>query len=133
MGEESAARKLIEKKNEGRGRGERKKSSRNRIKREVKKESRTDIESATFEAPMKVVAIAILIYMDPKDKRKVIFIHNHEKSTSQNQVLEMFISMKIDAECNETSPAILFDRFHEDLNIKKDIKCCPRDNINRRV
>ena len=80
--------------------------SRNRTKREVRKESRTKIESATFEASMKVVVIAILIHVD-------------DKSTSQNQVLEMFISMKIDAEYNETSPAILFDRFHEDLKRKK--------------
>ena len=33
--------------------------SRNIIKRQIRKESRTDMESATFEASMKVVAIAV--------------------------------------------------------------------------
>ena len=28
------------------------------------------------------------------------------------QILETFISIKIDAECNETAHAIVFDRFH---------------------
>ena len=41
----------------------------------------------------------------------VIFENN------QNQVLETFISMKFDAECNETAPAIAFPRFHEDSEI----------------
>ena len=36
---------------------------------------------------------------------------------NQNQVLETFISIKFDAECNETTPAILFIRFHEDFKI----------------
>ena len=43
------------------------------------------------------------------DSRVVISGNN------QNQVLETFISMKFDAECNETTPAISFDRFHEDV------------------
>ena len=34
-------------------------SSRNKIKREIRKESRTDMESKTFEASMRVAAIAI--------------------------------------------------------------------------
>ena len=38
----------------------------------------------------------------------VIFENN------QNQVLEMFMAMKFDAECNETTPAIIMNRFHED-------------------
>ena len=35
----------------------------------------------------------------------------------QNQVLEMFISMKFDAESNETTPAIILYRFHEDCKM----------------
>ena len=38
----------------------------------------------------------------------VIFENN------QNQVLEMFMAMKFDAECNETTPAIIIHRWHED-------------------
>ena len=38
---------------------------------------------------------------------------------SQNQVLETFLSMKSDAEYNETTPAIAFDRCHEDSGIIK--------------
>ena len=47
---------------------------------------------------------------------------------NQNQVLETFISIKFDAECNETTPAILFLRFHEDFSIytKKASKGWPR-------
>ena len=37
----------------------------------------------------------------------VILENNH------NQVLEMSISMKFDAECNETTPGISFLQFHE--------------------
>ena len=33
---------------------------------------------------------------------------------NQNPILETFISMKYDTECNETTPAIVFYRFHED-------------------
>ena len=29
--------------------------------------------------------------------------------------MEPFISMKINAECNETTPVASFDRFHEDF------------------
>ena len=36
------------------------------------------------------------------------------KYTSKNMVMEMFIYIKIDAESNETTPAISFLRFHED-------------------
>ena len=36
---------------------------------------------------------------------------------NQNQDLETFISMKSDAGCNETTPAISFDRFHENSEI----------------
>ena len=32
-----------------------------------------------------------------------------------NQILETFISMKIDAECDENAPAIAFCQVHEDL------------------
>ena len=35
----------------------------------------------------------------------------------QNKILETFISMKSDAECNETAPAISFGRLHEDSEI----------------
>ena len=43
---------------------------------------------------------------------------------NQNQVLETFISIKFDAECNETTPAIVFLRFHEDSEMftKNNIK-----------
>ena len=42
----------------------------------------------------------------------------------QNQVLEMFISMKFDVESNETTPAIILYRFYEDYEMftKKDVK-----------
>ena len=36
---------------------------------------------------------------------------------NQNQILEMFISMKFGAECKKTTPAISFPRFHEDSEI----------------
>ena len=36
---------------------------------------------------------------------------------NQNQFLETFISIKFDAECNETAPAIEFPRFHGDFEI----------------
>ena len=36
---------------------------------------------------------------------------------NQNQDLETFISMKSDAECNEITPAISFDRFHKDFEM----------------
>ena len=36
---------------------------------------------------------------------------------NQNQVLETFRPIKFDAACNETTPAILFLRFHEDVMI----------------
>ena len=36
---------------------------------------------------------------------------------NQNQILETFISMKMDAEYNETTPAISFDRLHVDFDI----------------
>ena len=42
------------------------------------------------------------------DSEILIFENN------QNQVLGTFISMKFDAECNETTPAIILHRFHED-------------------
>ena len=35
----------------------------------------------------------------------------------QNKVLDTFISIKSNAECNETAPAISIDRFHEDSEI----------------
>ena len=43
---------------------------------------------------------------------------------NQNQVLEMFMAMKFDAECNETTPAIIIHRFHEDseMSTKKSQK-----------
>ena len=43
---------------------------------------------------------------------------------TQNEVLETFIYIKMDAECNETTPAISFPRFHEDSEMftKKDVK-----------
>ena len=32
---------------------------------------------------------------------------------SENNILEMFIDIRMDTECNETNPAIAFDRFRE--------------------
>ena len=48
--------------------------------------------------------------------------------SNQNPVLETFISMKFDAESNETTPAISFLRFHEDFEnyTKKASKKWPR-------
>ena len=48
-----------------------------------------------------------------KTDYKVVISENN-----QNQVLETFISMKFDAECNETTPAISLHRFHG--NIQND-------------
>ena len=39
------------------------------------------------------------------------------RKKNPNLFLETLISMKFDAECNETTPAISFDRFHEDSKI----------------
>ena len=36
---------------------------------------------------------------------------------NQNQDLETFVCMKSDAECNETTPEISIDRFHEDYEM----------------
>ena len=48
------------------------------------------------------------------------------KYTSWNRVLDMCIYVKMDAENNETTPAIAFLRFHEDFEIytKKASKKC---------
>ena len=48
-----------------------------------------------------------------KTDYKVVISENN-----QNQLLETFISMKFNAECNETTPAISFHRFHG--NIQND-------------
>ena len=50
----------------------------------------------------------------------------------------MFICIKMDAECNETTPAIAFDRFHEYVEIftKMTSNChqnCVRNIIKREV
>ena len=57
---------------------------------------------------------------------------------NQNQILETFISMKKDAEYNETTPASVFYRCHEDAEILT--KMTPNSNqngfeinINRRI
>ena len=70
------------------------------------------MESLTFEASMTVVAIAIEILSGSRNWRNVTLVQNHETSTSQNQVLETFVSMRIDAQCNEITPAISFNRVH---------------------
>ena len=36
------------------------------------------------------------------------------RKNNQNQFLETLISMRTDAECNETAPATSFNRLHED-------------------
>ena len=41
------------------------------------------------------------------------------RKNNQNQFLETFISIKFDAECNETTPAISFGRFYEDFYISQ--------------
>ena len=63
---------------------------------------------------------------------------NHEKTTSCNEVLEMFICIKIDAECNETTHAIAFDRSHEDSEMftkltSKSHQNCFRNKLKREV
>ena len=40
---------------------------------------------------------------------------------NQNEILETFISINIDAECNENVPAISFGRVHEDFCISTKI------------
>ena len=47
----------------------------------------------------------------------------------QNRVMEMLICMKFDAECNETTPAILFLRVHDDSEMvtKKGVKKWSRE------
>ena len=47
-----------------------------------------------------------------KTDDKVVISENN-----QYQVLETFISMKSDAECNETNPVIVLHRFHGEINI----------------
>ena len=42
---------------------------------------------------------------------------NHQKSILENQIVEMLIRIKMDAECNETTLSISFDRFHKDFEI----------------
>ena len=79
------------------------------------------MESAEIEASTNVVAIAILIYLAPENKREVTFMRNHENSTSPNQLLEMFISMKIDAECMKLLP-----RSHS-LDVMKILTCSQND------
>ena len=51
---------------------------------------------------------------------KIVITENN-----QNQDLETCISMKFDTECNETTPTIASDRFHEDSKIfakKNEVK-----------
>ena len=60
------------------------------------------------------------------------------KNRNLNQVLETFISMKSETECNETAFAISFDRFHEVFMIFKKMTSnynqnCFEFNINRRI
>ena len=43
------------------------------------------------------------------------------RTNNLNQFPETLISMEFDAECNETTPAISFDRFHEDFEIITEI------------
>ena len=49
---------------------------------------------------------------NPKTGDEIVFLENN-----QNQVLEMFMAMKVDAEFNETTPAIIIHRVHEDYEI----------------
>ena len=135
------------------------------INRWIQKESRTDMESATFVELKTAQALAVLIWFAPSKSTTTIILYfaiiefliilsefnlqyinrsvcefymlfmilrmpikkaHHQTNqenwfrrscfVNQNQVLELFISMKIDAECNETTPEIAVDRFHEDSN-----------------
>ena len=43
-----------------------------------------------------------------KTDSKIVISEN-----TQNKILETFISMKFDTECNETTPAIIFNLFHD--------------------
>ena len=54
-----------------------------------------------------------------KTDSKVVISGNN-----QNQVLETFIYMKFDAECNKTTPVIESYRFHEDSEMftKNDVR-----------
>ena len=47
-----------------------------------------------------------------KTDSKILISENN-----QNKILETFISMKFDAECNETILDIVLYRFHEDYDI----------------
>ena len=47
-----------------------------------------------------------------KTDSKIVISEN-----TQNKVLEMCISMKFDTECNETNPATIFHRFHDDYKM----------------
>ena len=53
---------------------------------------------------------------------KIVFFEN-----DQNKVLETFISMKFDAECDENIPDIVLYQFHEDYELltKKTSKSRP--------
>ena len=61
------------------------------------------MESATFEASVRVVVIAIQTSGLSKINTLLYIIM---KRTLMNQVLEMILSIGNDAKCNETTPAI---------------------------
>ena len=65
-----------------------------------------------------------------KNDSKILISENN-----QNKVLETFISMEFDAECNETTPDIVLYRCHEDYELitKKDIKKSARGIPNSQI
>ena len=95
------------------------------------KESRTEMESATFETLETTVFFSVIICIS-QNRRNATFLQQsrcppmiypleqpkvNKKSTSLNQILEVFICIEINAECNETTPAIAVDRFHGDSDM----------------
>ena len=94
--------------------------------------------SMTFEASMRDVAGTMLIYLAFNSTKRVFFLYRIFKtSTSQNQILETCICIKIEAEC-DTTPATSVDRFHADCCILISMtfdsdQNCFWQTINRRV
>ena len=76
-----------------------------------------------------IVVIVIQSVSGSRNPRNATFIQNHKnKSTVQNEILETFMSMKMDAECNENVLTSRFLHFYKYI-----IKCRLRSIRNRRV
>ena len=68
----------------------------------------------TFEASIKIVVVVIF---GSRNQRNDTFVQHHKNSILQNELLETFICIRIDAECDENALAISFGRMHDDFHI----------------